>query len=417
MNCVVCFAKLPDAIAVIGEQYPSAVFLSGRTESELGLEKTALDLTLCDNEECRLVQLVKPVNLEMVYKNYPYQTGTTATMKEILDSVVSDVLENVSLQPGDVVLDIGGNDGTLLSLIDKVGIFKVNIDPASDIEQLDQGEGYLYLNEMFSHVVYKQTLLPPPKIIFSTAMFYQLIDPKGFVKEVEKVMGSDSIFCLQFSYLGSMYKNNVFDNIVHEHITYFSLFSLENLLVDTGLRIVGAKVVDTYGGSLRVFISKADSYSNFSKFKFQIEDIRNQEIDLGTNSAEELRRFGNRFCRWKIEMRELLDTVTKEVGAVEAVGASTKGNMILQAIGITTTEISCIHDNNDKKIGTKTTGTNIPIVKENLKHSSGKYFFLLPYYYFNFFELLFQSSLERDEKVNLIVPLPNPRIIRIEGKK
>ena len=330
MFCVGCKSRLPKATAIIGDQFPSAIFLRDKTELELGLKQSTLNLTLCENPKCLLVQLCEPINLDIVYRNYPYQTGTTATMKFILASVVNEVMGNLDPHIEGIILDIGGNDGTLLSLINNDNLIKVNIDAASGINQNKEITNYKYVNSYFSALKYQELVLPAPKVIFCTAVFYQLENPVEFVSEVEKLMDDDSIFCLQLSYLGSMYESNIFDNVVHEHVTYFSLLTLENLLSRVGLKVIGARIVESYGGSLRAYIVKENSKNSFSKFEFELNQIRANEERTRINTPGALVEFGVRFREWQLEMKEMLRGVIHKVGPIYAIGASTKGNMILQ---------------------------------------------------------------------------------------
>jgi NDP-4-keto-2,6-dideoxyhexose 3-C-methyltransferase len=253
------------------------------------------------------VQLTNPIDLDVVYKHYPYQSGTTATMHSILTSVVDEAISYIALDPGDVILDIGGNDGTLLSLIDRPDCKLVNIDAASNIQQVPEAKNYTYINARFSNGAYRQLDFPSPKIIFNVAVFYQLSNPLQFLKDVVEIMSDDSLFVLQMTYLESMYSNSIFDNIVHEHITYFSLKSLTHIAGLVGLRIVGARVVDSYGGSLRVFLVRSTSKKTISKLETITREVIETETENKTNDISTLSKFGDDFEIWKTTLRKKLD--------------------------------------------------------------------------------------------------------------
>jgi 16S rRNA A1518/A1519 N6-dimethyltransferase RsmA/KsgA/DIM1 with predicted DNA glycosylase/AP lyase activity len=127
-----------------GGQYPSAIY-NNNGENNSNLNSTSLDLAFCTNIKCRLVQLNEVVNLDYVYSHYPYQTSTTATMKALLKEFSQQSLSKSSIESGDVVLDIGGNDGTLLSNFVGLGVQLVNIDIASGIQQILKDDSYLYI--------------------------------------------------------------------------------------------------------------------------------------------------------------------------------------------------------------------------------------------------------------------------------
>ena len=135
-HCIVCEDRLETDTVLVGAQYPSAVFADATDDYRQYLEASSLNLTQCSNNSCTLVQLSSDYNLDMVFKNYPYLSGTTATMKGILKDVVNDGTQISKPGAGDVVLDIGGNDGTMLSYLDVDVGHKVNIDAAQGVESV-----------------------------------------------------------------------------------------------------------------------------------------------------------------------------------------------------------------------------------------------------------------------------------------
>lgn len=416
MKCLVCESQLDLDVAVIGDQYPSAIYLNNVTEKEFGLHKSSLNLSRCTNPVCTLVQLSKPIDLDIVYKNYPYQSGTTATMHSILSSVVDETLTYQSLERGEVALDIGGNDGTLLSLINRPESNMINIDAASNIDQIYQIPNYTYINSKFDSRTYLELDVDSPKIIFSVAVFYQLNDPLRFLRDVSVIMNQDSLFVLQMTYLESMFSNNIFDNVVHEHVTYFSLKSLIYIAELAGLKVIGARVVDSYGGSLRVFLVKNTSLKTLPNLVNETKKILEVEFENMTNEVEMLVKFGNDFEGWKSNLGHLLDYQFKHYGPIIGMGASTKGNMILQSLGIKDDIMPFIMDNNPKKIGTRTTGSYIPIVEEGEIADLGRNILILPYYYEAFFKKILSSKILDGKFVNFISPLPRPNVSRILGK-
>ena len=416
-NCISCGSSLSGVIVNIGDQYPSAIFLRDKTEREYGLYQSSLDLTRCSDERCSLVQLIHQIDLDIVYQNYPYQSGTTATMQAILSDVVNEAIRNEPLSEADVVLDIGGNDGSLLNLITSNIRARVNIDAAANIRQIPQSESYTYINSRFEKSIFLELDLPEPKLIFCVAVFYQLHNPLQFCLDIHDIMGRDSVFILQMTYLDSMIRNNIFDNIVHEHTSYYSLYSLDNLLNRAGLKVVGAKVVESYGGSLRVYINRQDSNKNVEHLKFDLDAIRESEVVNKTNTYESLYAFDSRFKFWQAVLRNIIEFQFKIDGPIAGLGASTKGNMILQALEIDTSIMPYILDNNIKKIGSKTTGSNIPIIDEDSLEELPNNVLNLPYYYKDFFVKMLVNKLKGNRYTNLITPLSVPEVLRLTGSK
>ena len=416
-KCIVCGGKLSDDLVFIGDQYPSAVYPEVGSDYKQSMKASSLNLTKCLHRECGLVQLRHEYNLDFVYKNYPYLSGGTATMKKILSDVVNEVEGVVSLNSNDIVLDIGGNDGTLLSLLSKPVKKRINIDAASGITSVLNDPNYIRVEDKFSAKAYLNLKQPAPKVIFCVAMFYQLDDSLTFCRDIRKIMDDETILCIQMTYLGSMLESNIYDNIVHEHVAYYSLGSLEYLLNKVGLQILDAKIVESYGGSLRVIVRKAKKKPVLCTSK-GAKAIREYERTMDVNTTEGLKRFNERTILLRDFTRQLIDHIVAKHGKILALGASTKGNMICQFLGLTSQQIACALDNSDKKIGLVMTGSDIPIADE--KEYLGKlteYLLVLPYYYTDFFKSLIQKYLQPNHTVYLLVPLPKPYFIKVSNEQ
>jgi NDP-4-keto-2,6-dideoxyhexose 3-C-methyltransferase len=412
--CISCAAPLIGDVVIIGEQYPSAVFIPQGRSSLGDLVPTSLNLTRCANESCGLVQLAHEYDLQYVFEHYPYESGSTATMKQILQEVVNDGMRIAPLNSTDVVLDIGGNDGTLLSLLERPLRARVNIDAASGIRQLVSAPDYRHLHARFSAQAYQELGIPNPRLIFSVAMFYHLSNPLEFCRNVSQIMSDDSVWVLQMTYLGTMLRDNIFDNIVHEHAAYYSLSSLEGLLARVGLQIAEARLIESYGGSLRVFIVKDPQRFPREHWRKDYPALQRFESEQKTNTLEALSAFNSRVQLLRDSLGATVDHLVQRWGPLWGFGASTKGNMILQFLGIKTDRMECILDNHPKKIGTLTMGSLIPIVDEALYLDRlPDYLFVLPYYYTNAFVRIIQKRLAAGRQIYLFVPLPYPHFVTV----
>lgn len=415
-SCLGCGAPLAEDVVRVGDQYPSAIFLDAQSAPPDEVMASSLNVTRCSDEGCRLVQLCHEYDLQYVFDHYPYESGSTATMKGILQDLLDDAQRVVPLGSDDVVLDIGGNDGTMLGLIRTPVRARVNIDAAANIAQLVSAADYRHVHARFSAAVYRTLGLPNPRLVTSTAMFYHLNDPLSFCRDVREVMSGDSVWVLQMTYLGTMLRDNIFDNIVHEHVAYYSIASLEALLARVGLHVAEARLVESYGGSLRVFIVKDPARFPKAFWRRDYPALQRFETEHRTNSFEALYAFDSRAQLLRASIRAIVDHLVERHGPIWGFGASTKGNMMLQFLGITTDQMACILDNSTKKIGTRTTGSLIPIVDETsyLKRLP-EYLFVLPYYYTSTFVRIIQKRLQSGQHVHLFIPLPHPHFITVEG--
>lgn len=416
-GCISCGSMLSDDLVLIGDQYPSAVFANKNDDISKKITSTSLNLCRCTNDACALVQLKTQYDLQYVFDHYPYESNTTATMGNILKDIVDETLAYVPVTSNDVILDIGGNDGTLLSYIPNNVKTKINIDAAFGVEQIINDKNYVYKHDKFNHVVYNSLTDQNPKIIFCVAMFYHLSNPVDFCQSISKIMNEDSVWVLQMTYLGTMLEDNILDNIVHEHAAYYSLHSLEHLLHSVGLKIAEAKLVSSYGGSLRVYIVKDNNTieQNFSKEGYK--QIQSFEKINKTNTYEALCTFNSKVHLLKNILQNFIEFI-KTDDIVWGFGASTKGNMLLQFLNIDVKTIPYILDNNNKKIGTTTLGSKIPIISEKDNWSQiPKYLLILPYYYTDAFIKIIKKHISIHKSVTLIVPLPYPKFIKITGEK
>ena len=410
-KCVVCGSKLHHDVVLIGDQYPSAIFTTEKDPFRNKLNKSSLNLTKCSNHLCGLIQLSEPVSLADVFEKYPYESSSTLSMKSILLDVKSACegrLPN-KLNANDIILDIGGNDGTLLSLFADSGAGLVNIDAAHNVKQVISSKRYKYVNSLFSQSEYINLSLKPPKLITSVAMFYHLIDPISFTKDVARIMDNDSIWCLQMSYAGSMMKNCIVDNIVHEHITYYTLKSLNYLMNLCGLEIFDAEIIPVYGGSIRAFIKKKSRQYLSGEKSSRLKHIEDAEELFSYNELSSLINFNNTAITFKNNFRLLLDCLIDQGESIYGFGASTKGNMLLQFLDITGNHMYGVFDNSPKKIGTTMIGSNIKVLDERcLDDYDVSTLISLPYYYHDDFKKLIPklSKKKCQNKIKLIKPLP-----------
>jgi len=412
--CIVCQTTLLDDLVIVGEQYPSAIFPDPNSNYKNVTPKVSLNLTKCSNSACGLVQLSHEYDLDHVFKRYPFVSGATATMKQILEDVVDDMLRTVELKQTDTVLDIGGNDGTLLSTIDNQIAAKINIDAAYGIQQVSDESNYVYVRDKFSAQTYLDLNLPLPKMIFSTAMYYHLTDPLEFTKNVRQIMTDETVWCIQMTYLGSMLESNIYDNIVHEHVAHYSLQSIEYLMNSLDLVIVDSEVVSPYGGSIRLKIMKKIE-GETQDISTNLRKLRECESVSGVNSIQALEKFNDRIMLLKNMTKDIVSHLVEKHGKMIALGASTKGNMLCQFLELNNEYIECALDNNEKKIGLIMTGSEIPVVNEkDYFNNLPDYLFVLPYYYVQFFQKLIRVQLGVGEHISLLVPLPHPHFIEVK---
>ena len=238
-KCKICSNTDLRKIIQLNKQYISATFVKSNKDNSLSKIRSPLTLVLCSKKKnrnsCGHLQLREIVNPDLLYRKYFYRSATNDTMRKDLKDVVVQVQKLVKLYSGDTIVDIGSNDCTLLNYYNK----KYNLfgfEPARNIKFIDKGKNITVFKNYFNSGNFLKTVNKKAKIITSCAMFYDLPDPKKFVKDIEKILHEDGIWCVQISYLLSMLKFSNFYDICHEHLSYYSLHTFEKLLSNFNLK-------------------------------------------------------------------------------------------------------------------------------------------------------------------------------------
>jgi len=408
-KCRVCKNQNLIPVIDLGTQYLSSVFPESLSYRKRAV-KYPLDLVLCKkkSDSCGALQLAHNINLDSMYELYPYSSATNSSMVGILKDVVDSAYPLVALQKDDLILDIGGNDGTLLSFFSKEKLELLNIDPAQKITPVFKSKKYRYVNDFFGKKVYKSVTEKKAKLIFSIAMFYHLSDPIEFSKEVGEVMNDDGVWVIQMAYLPTMIATNMYDNIVHEHAGYYTAHNMVWIMERAGLEVFDVSLNNVYGGSYRIFV-KQKKNTKLKKTK-RLEKVLNDEKKQKINKIKTYTDFMKRIEKSKIDLQKLVTKIKSQNKSIWIYGASTKGSTILQFCNLTNKEIDAAADSNPFKFGKYIIGADIPIRDEKqLRDAKPDYLLSLPYSFT-------ESFMRREEKLvrngtKFIVPLPNVKIL------
>ena len=218
-------------------------------------------LTLVICEKCKLVQLDRNFNPKFLYsKDYGYRTGINKTMTNHVKDVVREAISKAKPKNKDYILDIASNDGTLLKTYGISDINYVGIDPTIKRFKKFYPKKFINKSNFFTKKNYlKVSKKNKAKCITSIAVFYDIIKPNSFVSDIKNILKKDGIWVMEQSYLPILIKNNGYDSICHEHLTYFTLKQIDYLCKKNNLRIIKTSLNKMYGGSIRVFICHKDA--------------------------------------------------------------------------------------------------------------------------------------------------------------
>jgi NDP-4-keto-2,6-dideoxyhexose 3-C-methyltransferase len=415
-RCRVCGAPDPVPVIDLGEQYLQGAFVKPGMPAPT-LEKFPTRLVRCDaskvDARCGLVQLSHTVPPTLLYSNYWYRSGVNQTMRRHLRGIAEAAMRHMG-ESGARVLDIGCNDGTLLDSYPE-RLERWGVDPsdiALEIREPIRVVNALFPSDEVDDVVGEKRF----DIITSIAMFYDLEDPVGFARGVRKLLADEGLWIVEMSYLPLMLRQNAFDTICHEHLEYYSLGVLERIAELAGLAAFRAEINGMNGGSLRLFLARADSARTrdaAGDSERRLAELRRREGELALNTDGPYREFRTRVERVREDLLSAIEDRRRAHRPLHVYGASTKGNVLLQWCGLTREHIECAADRNPAKHGARTLGTDIPIVSEDESRSSRPDYLVLPWHFKAEF-------LERERETILggsamIFPLPEVRTVTAEN--
>jgi hypothetical protein len=382
-QCRICGNTELVSVLHLGEQYLTGVFPRSPGER---VTCGPLELVKCmgkDAETCGLLQLRQSYDLHEMYgQNYGYRSGLNSSMVTHLQEIVMKILGIVPLAAGDIVLDIGSNDSTLLRGYPLVPRLKpVGMDPTGIKFKEYYPPHVRLVPDFFSGAAFKNNFgKKKAKIVTSIAMFYDLEDPLDFMKQIAEILDEKGVWVFEQSYMPTMLSENAYDTICHEHLEYYGLRQIKWMADLAGLKIIDIELNKANGGSFLVMATHRRS--PFQEATEKIAAILQQEEKAGLGTLAPFKTFKDGV----FHHRDLLCRKLKEIRSsgkkIFGYGASTKGNVILQWCGLTAKDIPYIAEVNKDKFGAFTPGTNIPIISESdARKMRPEYFLVLPWHF------------------------------------
>ena len=394
--CLLCKSKKFKKIFSLGNLFVSNFV--NKNDIKKGI-KAPLNLLYCKN--CTLIQLSHIAPQEILYRRfYWYRSGVTKIMQMGLKNIFHDSLRNVKMEKDDLVLDIGANDGTLLSYYKRKKIKTIGCEPAKNFRKLIKKNSDFLINNFWKKKLLDKIILKnklkKPKIITAIGMFYDLEDPNKFIKDAADSLHEKGIFIAQLMCLKTMIEKNDLGNICHEHIEFYSLKSLKFLFENNGLEIFKIQENDINGGSYRIYCRK------FKKGSIKLKHENVLKLMQGFIS------------RVKQNKRVTMNFIKKKVSEGRKIylyGASTKGNTILQYYGLNHKMISYAAERSPEKWGKYTIGTGIKIIKEKTARKlNPDYFFVTPWGFIK--EFIKRENKWLKNGGSFIVPFPRFKLIK-----
>ena len=405
--CRICaFPKL-DNILELGMSPISGHF------PKLNEEVQSLPLNLARCSSCGLIQLYNILPISELYsETYGYESHLNSSMqKHLFDKALElqQIFQSRVSNKNGVFLDIASNDGTLLSgyLQGSSKDTLIGIDPLiSNFNDCYPGDT-IKIQDFFSATEYKKAINMKADIISSVSVFYDLDDPLSFARDIHEILSENGIWHLEQSYCVSMVKKTSFDTICHEHLLYLRAHDFQYIFDKIGFTVISVQLNEINGGSIAITVEKAKGGEHCKDF---IELLAN-EINEGYCDINIYRQFAKKVKIYKDTLWKTIQSYKSDGYKIVGLGASTKGNIILNYCGLDNSIVEIIGEVNSKKFGRMTPGTKIPIVNENIILNSKEKILalILPWH---FRETFLNSTIDFRRNGNLILfPIPEIEII------
>ncbi len=355
-------------------------------------------------EKSKLAQLGCIVNKEILFPySYPYTSSTTRILRENFANLYEDIKKIVRLKKQDLIIDIGSNDGNLLSNF-KNNHKVLGVTPEK-IGKLAIKKGIPTIIDYFNNKVSNKIInkYGKAKIITATNAFAHIDDINLVVKSILKTLKKDGIFISESHYLLPLIKTVQYDTIYHEHLRYYSLESLNFLFKKHNLEIIDTKEIPTHGGSIRVYAARKGEYKISKQVKKQ---FKKEKKYLNYKSFE---NFKKNVVKSKVNLFNIIKKLKDKNKTIFGVGAPSRASTLINYLGLDQDIIDCVLEvKGSYKIGNYIPGTKIPIINEDiLLKRKPQYLILFSWHIKN---ELKKNLKKKGFKGKFIIPLPIPKI-------
>lgn len=410
-KCRICGSTELVPVLNLGEQSLTGIFPASKDQQ---LTSGPLELVKCTGDEkgdgCGLLQLRHSYDLHEMYGlNYGYRSGLNRSMVEHLHRKVRKICSLVDLVRGDLVIDIGSNDSTLLQGYPGTGYNLVGIDPTGQKFKSYYPDHITLIADFFSaQAVQDRFGKKRAKVLSSIAMFYDIESPIDFMRQIHDVLADDGVWVFEQSYMPTMLTMNAYDTVCHEHLEYYGLKQIRWMTDRAGLKIVDVELNNVNGGSFSIVAAK--TAAPYDEATSQVEIILQKEAAMGLHTLKPYEEFKKRAFQHRDRFLEFFQKSGAEGSLALGYGASTKGNVILQFCRLTERELPFIAEVNKDKFGCYTPGTLIPIISETeARAMKPDYFVVLPWHFKENIMAREEDFLRRGGK--LFFPLPELEVV------
>lgn len=381
----------------LGEQYLSD-FRTNKTKTP----KYPLVAVFCG--DCKLVQLEHTTpQKEMYHDNYGFKSGISDSIKKDLDDIVTHAFQYKNDPKS--WLDIASNDGTLLSFVPS-DVYRVGVDPVKFLCEEAKQHADLIINDYFDVDAVAPKVDSKFDVITSISCFYDMPDPSKFVDDVKKSLSPRGVWVIQQNYLLATIEYGAVDNFCHEHIEYYTLLSLENLLDKHDLEVIEVYLSDVNGGSIRTLVMHKGTFVPDES----VANCRKKELEAGLTKIKAYKEFAEQANLQVTRLKTLVTDLREQGNIIGILAASTRGATIWQSAGLDEKLISFAAERNPAKVGKYFTAIGVPIIsEEEFRRRQPDYMLLGPWFFAP--EVIAREKEYLKSGGKIIKPLPEVEII------
>jgi SAM-dependent methyltransferase len=352
-----------------------------------------------------MVQIDYTIPKESMFSNYPYVSGTTKTLPSHFAATSKRLVENYGLNADSLVVDIGSNDGTWLKQYAPYGLRVLGVEPAENVAEMANAAGVRTWNRFFNEETADKILAEEghADLVTAAGVFFHLEELHSVCDGIKKLLSEKGVFCVQAIYLGGMIENTAFDQIYHEHLCYYTLVSLQNLLRRHGLEVFEVSVVSVHGGSLEAHVGHIGERPVGQSVISMLAD----EKAKGYGELSTYKTFADNVWRLRDDLLALLRRYRDQGKKVYCYGAPAKGATLLNSFHVGADLVDLAVEKSPLKFDHMIPGVRIPIVDEATVEKPDAYLVLS----WNFLdEFLVKERAYLEAGGEFIVPVPELRV-------
>lgn len=419
-NCRLCGSKDLSKVLELTPTPPANEFVPAGTGGAFEAQgEFPLYLSSCGN--CGHVQLPVVVDPGRLFRNYVYVSGTSPVFVGHFRRYADEMIRQLELIPGDLVVEIGSNDGTLLKFFRDCGMRVLGVDPAKDIAARATAEGVETWNEFFTLETAQKIVASRghAMLVIANNVFAHADDLRGIAEGVKLLLNGRGVFTFEVSYLPDVLEKTLFDTIYHEHLSYHSVGPLARFFESCGMTLRDAQRIDTHGGSLRGTVigargGKIGSMPTPTLVSKNVTDLISYENALGLppdgNGRVPFDVFNQRVLGLRDRLRKFLLQAKADGKRVAGFGAPAKATTLMYHFGLGQDDLEFIVDDSPLKQGLFTPGKHVPVLPSSaIRELKPDYLVVLAW---NFADSIVEKNQAfRDAGGKFVVPIPDFKVV------